>query len=150
MRSVLRQWNDSRRREPPLIHLRRVPLDFRERLVAGDAHDLMRGRTRLEETDDCRLPHPRRGQAFRQAGLRCTVHEPVVERGGRRERRAQFGHQERHQAVSRKPFDLSWRRHIDDEKPVIATGFSCRCQSERLAGRDIQHPLGLVAAVLRR
>lgn len=61
-----------------------------------------------------------------------------------------FGHQERHQAVSRKLFDLSWRRHMDDEKPVIATGFSCRCQSERLAGRDIQHPLGLVAAVLRR
>lgn len=59
-----------------------------------------------------------------------------------------FGHQKRHQKVSRKLFDLSWRRHLSDSAaPVLATGFSCRCQTERFAGKRPQHPLGLIASL---
>lgn len=59
-----------------------------------------------------------------------------------------FGHQKRHQSASRKLFDLSWRQHADSNSDLIATGFSCRCQMERLAGRKIRHPMGLIAKLL--
>ncbi|MDQ7777051.1 MAG: FAD-linked oxidase C-terminal domain-containing protein [Paracoccus aminovorans] len=60
-----------------------------------------------------------------------------------------FGHQNRHQAMSRKLFDLSWREHLESGETVLATGFSCRCQAERLSGRVPGHPLGLIAKALR-
>ena len=56
-----------------------------------------------------------------------------------------FGHQTRHQEVSAKLFDLSWRQHMGDDTPVAATGFSCRCQTERLAGQPVRHPLAMIA-----
>lgn len=59
-----------------------------------------------------------------------------------------FGHQERHQATSRKLFDLSWAAHLTEGAAVAATGFSCRCQTERLAERTLRHPLGLIADLL--
>ena len=59
-----------------------------------------------------------------------------------------FGHQKRHQAVSKRLFDLSWATHLKDGGTVVATGFSCRCQSERLTGMDVRHPLGLIADLL--
>ncbi len=60
-----------------------------------------------------------------------------------------FGHQKRHQPTSRKLFDMSWRLHVEGGA-VTATGFSCRCQSKRLAGRMIRHPLGMVGQLLGR
>ncbi|WP_372800513.1 FAD-binding and (Fe-S)-binding domain-containing protein [Paracoccus seriniphilus] len=59
-----------------------------------------------------------------------------------------FGHHKRHQEVSRKLFDMSWRQHMTSDKEVVATGFSCRCQSERLSDQSPRHPLGLIARVL--
>lgn len=59
-----------------------------------------------------------------------------------------FGHQDRHQTASRRLFDLSWRRHMDTTDDLLATGFSCRCQSDRLADRVPGHPLGLIARAL--
>ncbi|GGE13660.1 FAD/FMN-containing dehydrogenase [Gemmobacter megaterium] len=59
-----------------------------------------------------------------------------------------FGHQARHQPVSRRLFDMSWRPHVEAAAPVVATGFSCRCQAERLSGRALRHPLALVAEAL--
>lgn len=56
-----------------------------------------------------------------------------------------FGHQQRHQAVSKTLFDLSWRAQTGDDMPVAATGFSCRCQIERLSPARARHPLGLIA-----
>ena len=56
-----------------------------------------------------------------------------------------FGHQKRHQTTSRRLFDLSWRAPLDSADPVVATGFSCRCQSQRFAGTALRHPLGLIA-----
>lgn len=59
-----------------------------------------------------------------------------------------FGHQTRHQQVSAKLFDLSWRGQLADDTPVAATGFSCRCQTERLAGQPVRHPLAMIAQAL--
>jgi FAD/FMN-containing dehydrogenase/Fe-S oxidoreductase len=60
-----------------------------------------------------------------------------------------FGHQKRHQEVSRKLFDLSWRDPVQGALPIAATGFSCRCQTERLGGRPARHPLAILAEALR-
>lgn len=60
-----------------------------------------------------------------------------------------FGHQTRHQPVSRKLFDLSWRKRLEGEMEMAASGFSCRCQAERLAEKTLSHPLGLIARALR-
>lgn len=59
-----------------------------------------------------------------------------------------FGHQKHHQAVSTKLFEMSWRQQVETELPLAATGFSCRCQTERLAERNPRHPLGLIADAL--
>ena len=61
-----------------------------------------------------------------------------------------FGHQSRHQSMSATLFNLSWRTQVETEQPVAATGFSCRCQASRLAGRALRHPMGLIAEALRR
>lgn len=60
-----------------------------------------------------------------------------------------FGHQERHQKVSKRLFEMSWSEHLKDETPTVATGFSCRCQTERLTPQKLRHPLGLIADLLR-
>lgn len=60
-----------------------------------------------------------------------------------------FGHQKRHQAVSRKLFDMSWRGHTDGPAQLAVTGFSCRCQTGRLASGKPRHPLGLIADALQ-
>ena len=57
-----------------------------------------------------------------------------------------YGHQERHQASSRKLFDMSWAPQLKDRPEVAATGFSCRCQVERLSDSRARHPLGLIAS----
>lgn len=59
-----------------------------------------------------------------------------------------FGHQQRHQSVSRTLYDLSWRSAVEGDVPVAATGFSCRCQAERLSRITPRHPLGLIADAL--
>lgn len=56
-----------------------------------------------------------------------------------------FGHMERHQQTSRRLYDMSWRETIEAGEPVVATGFSCRCQAERLSQRRVSHPLGEIA-----
>lgn len=56
-----------------------------------------------------------------------------------------FGHKRRHGEVSRRLFDLSWAGPLASSPDAAATGFSCRCQSERLSDRPLPHPLGLIA-----
>jgi hypothetical protein len=56
----------------------------------------------------------------------------------------------RNQKALRDLFDLSWRRQVETETAVMATGFSCRCQSQRFAGRELRHPLGVIADLLSR
>ncbi|SDH77774.1 FAD-binding and (Fe-S)-binding domain-containing protein [Alloyangia pacifica] len=56
-----------------------------------------------------------------------------------------FGHKDRHQPMSRKLFDMSWAEPLAMAEEAVATGFSCRCQVERLGGEALRHPLGLIA-----
>ena len=53
-----------------------------------------------------------------------------------------FGHEFEHQAISKRLFDLSWRDVIGTEAAdALVTGFSCRCQVERMAGFRPLHPV---------
>lgn len=57
-----------------------------------------------------------------------------------------FGHEKQNQEASKGLYDLSWRQHIeDDDNPVLATGFSCRCQSKRFSNKAIRHPIQIIA-----
>lgn len=54
-----------------------------------------------------------------------------------------FGHEAEHAGLSRRIFDLSWQPSLDghDSAQILATGFSCRCQTERFAGFRPAHPI---------
>jgi FAD/FMN-containing dehydrogenase/Fe-S oxidoreductase len=67
-------------------------------------------------------------------------HRLVVERTGCCGMAGLFGHESEHAAMSRRLFDLSWRNKVDGEGEALATGFSCREQSARLAHR-LRHPV---------
>ena len=63
-----------------------------------------------------------------------------------------FGHEVEHAGMSARIFDLSWRPRLEDADPdrVLATGFSCRCQTKRLAGFRPPHPIEAILARLER
>lgn len=53
-----------------------------------------------------------------------------------------FGHEIANQKTSQTLYEQNWRRLVEDPAagPLLATGFSCRCQSERLSGIYPEHP----------
>ena len=60
-----------------------------------------------------------------------------------------FGHQAEQAELSRRIFDIGWRPRLgDDPARTLATGFSCRCQTERFAGHRPRHPVEAVLAHL--
>ncbi|WP_244669816.1 FAD-binding and (Fe-S)-binding domain-containing protein [Kaistia sp. 32K] len=61
-----------------------------------------------------------------------------------------FGHEARNQTVSRTLFDASWAPALTGEAAVLATGFSCRCQVERLSETTAAHPMAAIASGLAR
>lgn len=52
-----------------------------------------------------------------------------------------FGHELEQQTTSATIFAGSWQPHLESNDQVIASGFSCRCQSERLQHRTLLHPV---------
>ncbi|KQM85441.1 hypothetical protein ASE67_13610 [Sphingomonas sp. Leaf23] len=58
-----------------------------------------------------------------------------------------FGHEAANQKLSRDIFALSWSQVTQDDA-MLATGFSCRCQTKRLTGRRPLHPVELIDRVL--
>jgi hypothetical protein len=74
-----------------------------------------------------------------------------------------YGHEARNVETSKAIFEQSWARHVDEwvepsgsagatepnpaRAELLATGYSCRCQVERLRGRRLRHP---VEALLER
>jgi len=53
-----------------------------------------------------------------------------------------WGHEARNAGTSAIIFDLSWRRRLEEaDGTILATGFSCRCQSEIQAKAEARHPL---------
>ncbi len=60
-----------------------------------------------------------------------------------------FGHQAEQAELSRRIFDIGWRPRLGaDPSAALATGFSCRCQTERLAGVRPRHPVEAILAHL--
>jgi FAD/FMN-containing dehydrogenase/Fe-S oxidoreductase len=59
-----------------------------------------------------------------------------------------FGHEREHVAESHTIFDLSWRKAVTAASTPAATGFSCRHQIARFAGRQVLHPLEVMADAL--
>jgi len=58
-----------------------------------------------------------------------------------------FGHQREHAGMSRDMFEQNWAKKV--EAPVLATGFSCRCQTERMAGLRPSHPAETLISILQ-
>ncbi len=60
-----------------------------------------------------------------------------------------YGHESEHQRESKGLFDMSWREparaHRDE---MMATGYSCRCQTERFGGFRPPHPVEVLAQAL--
>lgn len=56
-----------------------------------------------------------------------------------------FGHERKHQDMSRALFDATWRPVVADEKAVLVTGFSCRCQVARMTETTALHPMAIIA-----
>ena len=64
-----------------------------------------------------------------------------------------FGHEAEHEDLSRSIFDLGWRPRVDAAPAlnrVLATGFSCRCQTKRFTGLRPSHPVEAILAHLER
>ena len=59
-----------------------------------------------------------------------------------------FGHQREQADLSKQIFHQNWAEKA--EKPILATGFSCRCQTERMAGYRPSHPVEILAQALDR
>ncbi|MFB4203933.1 FAD-binding and (Fe-S)-binding domain-containing protein [Arhodomonas sp. KWT2] len=61
-----------------------------------------------------------------------------------------YGHLAEHADTSRWLFEESWRPQVaaDDPRALLATGYSCRCQTQRLAGTRPPHPVEIMAARL--
>ncbi|WP_127145448.1 FAD-binding and (Fe-S)-binding domain-containing protein [Pelagibacterium montanilacus] len=55
-----------------------------------------------------------------------------------------FGHEAEHAGLSKSIFELSWAEAVA-EGNATATGFSCRCQSKRMAGAALPHPIEVLA-----
>lgn len=58
-----------------------------------------------------------------------------------------YGHESRNRQTSERIYDLSWREVIDSEpsEGLVATGYSCRSQVNRLQGVQLRHPLQFLA-----
>ena len=60
-----------------------------------------------------------------------------------------FGHQAEQAELSRRIFDIGWRPSLGaDPAATLATGFSCRCQTERFTGTRPRHPVEALLAQL--
>ena len=60
-----------------------------------------------------------------------------------------FGHEARQQSVSKALFEASWAPALAGEAEILATGFSCRCQVERMSDTSAMHPMAAIVAGLR-
>lgn len=61
-----------------------------------------------------------------------------------------FGHEAKKVDMSKTLYDLSWKDKVAAaEGRVLATGFSCRCQVKRFAGKRAAHPIEALRDILR-
>lgn len=62
-----------------------------------------------------------------------------------------FGHEARHQEMSRGLYDENWRAMVEAEAEggLVATGYSCRSQVKRLSDVRALHPAQILLSHLR-
>lgn len=123
-----------------------LPQEFlASRLDAGDVWPTMRDEHREKLFLHCtEATQPHMAAQWRRVFERLGLSIEVVSTGccGMA---GLFGHLDRHQTVSRNLFALSWESHIEGEERIVATGFSCRCQTERFSKALAIHPMGRIA-----
>ncbi len=60
-----------------------------------------------------------------------------------------FGHETAHYDESKGIYEQSWKlRLADSDRPIVATGASCRSQVQRFEGGEIAHPLQFLSRLL--
>ncbi|MDH5427043.1 MAG: (Fe-S)-binding protein, partial [Nitrospirota bacterium] len=60
-----------------------------------------------------------------------------------------FGHETAHYEESKGIYEQSWKFKLaDSDRPIVATGASCRSQVQRFEGRGIAHPLQFLSRLL--
>jgi Fe-S oxidoreductase len=60
-----------------------------------------------------------------------------------------FGHETVHYEESKGIYEQSWKFKLaDSDRPIVATGASCRSQVQRFEGREIAHPLQFLSRLL--
>jgi len=84
-------------------------------------------------------------QVFERMGLKL-----ITEATGCCGMSGTYGHEARNQQTSKDIFEQSWALKLDKEGEPLATGYSCRSQVKRMAGRPMRHPLEVVLQFARR
>lgn len=57
-----------------------------------------------------------------------------------------YGYQKEHLENSRQLFVMNWQQSLNDSNfEILATGFSCRCQSQNKANKIIYHPIQIIS-----
>ena len=60
-----------------------------------------------------------------------------------------FGHETSHYEESRGIYEQSWKFKLaNSDRPIVATGASCRSQVQRFEGRKLAHPLQFLSRLL--
>lgn len=61
-----------------------------------------------------------------------------------------FGHEAENEEMSKKLYDMSWKDKAEatGAQHMLATGFSCRCQTERYGGFKPRHPVQALVSLL--
>ncbi|MFZ6048493.1 FAD-binding and (Fe-S)-binding domain-containing protein [Pseudomonas sp. CR3202] len=62
-----------------------------------------------------------------------------------------YGHETANRETSEKIYDLSWRKVVEDKaghQRLLANGYSCRSQADRLSGVELAHPIQALLRVL--
>ncbi|MFD1840598.1 D-2-hydroxyglutarate dehydrogenase YdiJ [Paracidovorax cattleyae] len=86
-------------------------------------------------------------EVFRRRGLRLRV-----EATGCCGMSGTYGHERRHLETSQRIYAQSWQRRLPaaaDGVGVLATGYSCRSQVQRLSALNLRHPVGALLLQLR-
>ena len=60
-----------------------------------------------------------------------------------------YGYQSEHLENSKQLFAMHWEEPLNDNSTeVLATGFSCRCQSQKQANKTVYHPIQIICKSL--
>jgi FAD/FMN-containing dehydrogenase/Fe-S oxidoreductase len=60
-----------------------------------------------------------------------------------------YGHEAEHEDNSKKLFAMDWQNYVTENPgTILATGYSCRSQVERMTGKKIHHPIEILRGLL--